>query len=585
MARTIADLLTSTLVEAGVERIWGVTGDSLNAFNESLRTSGAIEWMHVRNEEAGAFAAGAEAAATGGLAVCAGSCGPGNLHLINGLYDCHRNHVPVLAIAAHIPSSEIGLSYFQETHPTELFRECSHFCEVVQDAKQMPELLHRAIRTAVGQRGVAVLVIPGDVALLPAPETRDVSFTLPATPRLLPDDATLAQVAALLNDADRVTLLCGAGVAGAHDDVVALAEALQAPIVHAYRGKEWIEWDNPFDVGMTGLIGFSSGYHAMMECDTLLMLGTDFPYRNFYPDKARVVQVDREATALGRRVPLDLGVVGDVGETARALRPLIRGGRDGAFLAKAKAHYRDARKGLDELATPRDGDKPLHPQFVAATIDRLADEDTIFTADVGTPSVWAARYLRMNGQRRLIGSFNHGSMANAMPQALGAQAAFAGRQVVSLSGDGGLTMLMGDMLTAIQMKLPIKIVIFNNGTLGFVELEQKASGYVDANVALQNPDFAAIAREMGYAAERVTRSDALEGALRTAFAHDGPALVDVVTEGLELVMPPKIKAEQVKGFSLYAARAVMSVLGVATPEVPLQPEQHQPVVTPGLRRA
>jgi len=438
---------------------------------------------------------------------------------------------------------------------------------MVQDAKQMPELLHRAIRTAVGQRGVAVLVIPGDVALLPAPETRDVPFTLPATPRLLPDDATLAQVAALLNDAERVTLLCGAGVAGAHDDVVALAEALQAPIVHAYRGKEWIEWDNPFDVGMTGLIGFSSGYHAMMECDTLLMLGTDFPYRNFYPDKARVVQIDREATALGRRVPLDLGVVGDVGETARALRPLIRGGRDGAFLAKAKAHYRDARKGLDELATPRDGDKPLHPQFVAATIDRLADEDTIFTADVGTPSVWAARYLRMNGQRRLIGSFNHGSMANAMPQALGAQAAFAGRQVVSLSGDGGLTMLMGDMLTAIQMKLPIKIVIFNNGTLGFVELEQKASGYVDANVALQNPDFAAIAREMGYAAERVTRSDALEGALRTAFAHDGPALVDVVTEGLELVMPPKIKAEQVKGFSLYAARAVMSGRGTEVIEL------------------
>ena len=567
MARTIADLLTQTLVEAGVERIWGVTGDSLKALNESLRTSGAIEWMHVRNEEAGAFAAGAEAAATGGLAVCAGSCGPGNLHLINGLYDCHRNHVPVLAIAAHIPSSEIGLSYFQETHPTELFRECSHFCEMVQDAKQMPELLHRAIRTAVGQRGVAVLVIPGDVALLPAPETRDVPFTLPAAPRLLPDDATLAQVAGLLNEAERVTLLCGAGVAGAHDDVVALAEALQAPIVHAYRGKEWIEWDNPHDVGMTGLIGFSSGYHAMMECDTLLMLGTDFPYRNFYPEKAKVVQVDREATALGRRVPLDLGVVGDVGETARALRPLIRCGRDGGFLAKAKDHYRDARKGLDELATPRDGTKPLHPQFVAATIDRLADEDTIFTADVGTPAVWAARYLRMNGRRRLIGSFNHGSMANAMPQALGAQAAFAGRQVVSLSGDGGLTMLMGDMLTAIQMKLPIKIVVFNNGTLGFVELEQKAAGYVDANVALQNPDFAAIAREMGYAAERVTRSDALEGALRTAFAHDGPALVDVVTEGLELVMPPKIQAEQVKGFSLYAARAVMSGRGTEVIEL------------------
>lgn len=561
MAETIADLLNRTLVEAGVERIWGVTGDSLNAFNDSLRKSGKIDWMHVRNEEAGAFAAGAEAAATGALAVCAGSCGPGNLHLINGLYDCHRNHVPVLAIAAHIPSSEIGLGYFQETHPTELFRECSHFCEMVQDAKQMPELLHRAIRTAIGQRGVAVLVIPGDVALQEAPQTRAVSFPPLAAPRILPDDGVLAQVAELLNGSKAVTMLCGAGTAGAHDEVVALAAALKAPIVHAYRGKEWIEWDNPYDVGMTGLIGFSSGYYAMMECDTLLMLGTDFPYRNFYPEKARVVQIDRDPSALGRRVPLDLGVVADVREAARALLPLVQGERDDRFLDKARAHYRDARKGLDDLATPRKEDKPLHPQYVARLVDRVAGEDAVFTADVGTPAVWAARYLTMNGKRRLIGSFNHGSMANALPQALGVQGAFPGRQVVSLSGDGGLAMLMGDMLTAVQMKLPIKVVVFNNSTLGFVELEQKAAGYVDTNVALQNPDFAAIAREMGYFGARVTRSDALEEALREAFAHDGPALVDVVTETMELIVPPKIQAEQVKGFSLYAARAVLSGRG------------------------
>ena len=561
MAETIADLLNRTLVEAGVERIWGVTGDSLNAFNDSLRKSGKIRWMHVRNEEAGAFAAGAEAAATDRLAVCAGSCGPGNLHLINGLFDCHRNHVPVLAIAAHIPSSEIGLNYFQETHPTELFRECSHFCEMVQDPRQMPELLHRAIRTAIGKRGVAVLVIPGDVALKPAPETRSVAFPPLATPRLVPPQAELGKIAELLNGSKAVTLLCGAGTAGAHDEVVALAEALKAPIVHAYRGKEWIEYDNPYDVGMTGLIGFSSGYHAMMECDTLLMLGTDFPYRNFYPEKAKVVQVDRDPGALGRRVPLDLGVVGDVAEVARGLIPLIAGERDGRFLDKARSHYRDARKGLDDLATPRDGDKPLHPQFVARTIDRLANEDTVFTADVGTPAVWAARYLTMNGRRRIIGSFNHGSMANALPQALGVQGAYPGRQVVSMSGDGGLTMLMGDMLTAVQMKLPVKIVVFNNSTLGFVALEQKAAGYVDDNVALQNPDFGAIAREMGYFGVRVTRSDALEGALREAFAHDGPALVDVVTETQELIMPPKIQAEQIKGFSLYAARAVLSGRG------------------------
>jgi len=561
MSKTIADLLHDTLVEAGVERIWGVTGDSLNAFNDSLRRFGKIDWMHVRNEEAGAFAAGAEAAATGALAVCAGSCGPGNLHLINGLYDCHRNHVPVLAIAAHIPSSEIGLNYFQETHPTELFRECSHFCEMVQDARQMPELLHRAIRTAIGQRGVAVLVIPGDVALQKAPDTRAVPFPALAAPRLVPDEATLRQVADLVDGSKAVTLLCGSGTAGAHDEVVALAAALNAPIVHAYRGKEWIEYDNPYDVGMTGLIGFSSGYHAMMECDTLLMLGTDFPYRNFYPEKAKVVQVDRDPGALGRRVPLDLGVVADVREFAQRLTPLVRPGRDDRFLQKARAHYRDARKGLDDLATPRDGEKPLHPQFVAATVDRLATEDAVFTADVGTPAVWAARYLTMNGKRRLIGSFNHGSMANALPQALGVQGAFPQRQVVSLSGDGGLTMLMGDMLTAVQMNLPIKVVVFNNSTLGFVEMEQKAAGYVDTNVSLKNPDFGAIAREMGYFGTRVTRSDQLEAALREAFAYDGPALVDVVTEGLELIMPPKIQAEQAKGFSLYAARAVLSGRG------------------------
>jgi pyruvate dehydrogenase (quinone) len=561
MARTIADMLNDTLVEAGVSRIWGVTGDSLNGFNDSMRRSGKIAWMHVRNEEAGAFAAGAEAAVTGELAVCAGSCGPGNLHLINGLYDCHRNHVPVLAIAAHIPSSEIGLRYFQETRPTELFRECSHFCEMVQDARQMPELLHRAIRTAIGQRGVAVLVIPGDVALQPAPETRAVAFAPPATPRLVPQQEDLARIAALLDQSRAVTLLCGSGTAGAHDEVVALAEALQAPIVHAYRGKEWIEYDNPYDVGMTGLIGFSSGYHAMMECDTLLMLGTDFPYRNFYPDKAKVVQVDRDPSALGRRVPLDLAIVADVKEVASGLLPLIRGGRDSAFLDKARAHYRDARKGLDDLATPRTGEKPLHPQYVATLVDRIAAEDAVFTADVGTPAVWAARYLTMNGRRRIVGSFNHGSMANALPQALGAQGAFPGRQIISLSGDGGLSMLMGDMLTAVQMALPIKIVVFNNSTLGFVELEQKASGYVDTNVSLDNPDFAAVAREMGYFGVRVARSDALEQALRDAFAHDGPALVDVVTEGFELIMPPKIQAEQAKGFSLYAARAVLSGRG------------------------
>jgi pyruvate dehydrogenase (quinone) len=558
---SVADLIVQTLDAIGVERIWGVTGDSLNAINDSLRRLDTIDWMHVRNEEAGAFAAGAEAAVTGRLAVCAGSCGPGHVHLINGLYDCQRSHVPVLAIAAHIPSSEIGLGYFQETHPTELFRECSHFCEMLQDPAQLPELLHRAIRTAIGRKGVAVLVIPGDVSMKDAPGNARPALALPVAPRIVPDAGEIGRLADLLNDAGRVTLLCGAGTAGAHDEVVALAGALQAPIVHAYRGKEHIEWDNPFDVGMTGLIGFSSGYHAMMECDTLLMLGTDFPYRNFYPEKATIVQIDSDASALGRRVQLAQGIVGDVREAAAMLQPLIRAGRDASFLDAARRHYHDARKGLDDLATPREGAEPLHPQYVARVVDRIANDDAIFSADVGTPSVWAARYLAMNGRRRLIGSFNHGSMANAMPQALGAQAAFPQRQVISLSGDGGLTMLMGELLTAVQMKLPIKIVVFNNSSLGFVQMEQKAAGYVDTNVALKNPDFGAVARELGLFGRRVERSADLEHVLREAFAHDGPALVDVVTDPMELSLPPKIKAAQMLGFSLYATRAVMSGRG------------------------
>jgi pyruvate dehydrogenase (quinone) len=517
--------------------------------------------MHVRHEEAGAFAAGAEAAATGRLAVVAGSCGPGNLHLINGLFDCQRRRVLVLEIASHIPSSEIGLSYFQETHPTELFRECSQFCEMVTNPGQMPELLHRAMRTAVGERGVAVLVMPGDVSLLAMPKGTPTGFTPPLPARLVPDAGEIAKLAALLNGSKTVTMLCGSGCAGARDEVIALADALRAPIVHAYRGKEYLEWDNPFDVGMTGFLGFSSGYHAMKECDTLLMLGTDFPYRNFYPTGAKVAQVDRDPSSLGRRVPLALGVLGDVREAVAALLPQIEGGRSGSFLEASRKHYATARAKLDELATPRPAATPLHPQFVARVLNEVADDDAIFTADVGTPVIWAARYVITNGRRRILGSFNHGSMANAMPQALGAQAAFPGRQVVSLSGDGGFTMLMGDMLSAVQLGLPIKIVVLNNGTLGYVAMEMKAGGYVDTNVNLKNPNFAEMAAVAGFKGIRVESSDALEGALREAFDHPGPALVDVVTATQELSVPPSIGLEQAKGFSLYMLKAIISGRG------------------------
>ena len=415
---TVADLLATTLANAGVTRIWGVTGDSLNGLSDSLRRLDRIAWMHVRHEEVAAFAAGAEAATTGRLAVCAGSCGPGNLHLINGLYNCHRNHEPVLAIAAHIPESEIGLTYFQETHPQELFKECSYYVELVSTPEQMPRVLETAMRTAILKRGVAVIVLPGNVALAQALDGADSAWAEIAAPRMIPSDRELDRMAALLNDAEAVTLLCGSGCAGAYKDVVAFADALGAPVVHALRGKEFVEWDNPFDVGMTGLIGFSSGYDAMLSCDALVMLGTDFPYRNFYPTRAKIIQVDQRPEALGRRAPLELGLIGDVTETIRGVLPRIKRKTDRRFLEAARKNYAGARKGLDDLATP--DRKVIHPQYLTKLISEIASDDAIFTSDVGTPTVWAARYLTMNGKRRLIGSYNHGSMANAMPMALGA---------------------------------------------------------------------------------------------------------------------------------------------------------------------
>ncbi|PIB54524.1 ubiquinone-dependent pyruvate dehydrogenase [Pseudomonas sp. 2995-1] len=556
----LAQQLATTLEQAGIKRIWGLTGDSLNGLTDALRTMDSIEWMHVRHEEVAAFAAGAEAAATGELTVCAGSCGPGNLHLINGLFDCHRNHVPVLAIAAQIPSSEIGLNYFQETHPQELFKECSHFIELVTNPAQMPQVLHRAMRSAILNRGVAVVVIPGDVSLL---EVEDTLKPWPAlhAPRTMPAEADLLHLSEILKDSEKVTLLCGSGCAGAHAQVVALADTLGAPVVHALRGKEHVEWDNPFDVGMTGLIGFSSGYHAMLDCDTLIMLGTDFPYRQFYPTDAKIIQVDRNPQALGRRATLDLGIAADVGETIDALLPHLTRKTDRSFLETSLKHYVKARQGLDDLAQPSKANRPIHPQYVARLLSELADDDAIFTADVGSPTVWAARYLKMNGKRRLIGSFNHGSMANAMPQAIGAQAAFPGRQVISMSGDGGFAMLMGDFISLAQLKLPVKVIVFDNSSLGFVAMEMKAAGYLDAGTELKNPDFAAMSNAMGILGIRVEQSEDLEPALRRALAHDGPVLVDVVTATQELVMPPSIKLEQAKGFSLYMLKAVMSGRG------------------------
>ena len=558
---SVADLFAETLQGIGVRRIYGVVGDSLNAITESLRQRGGIDWVHVRHEEAAAFAAGAEAQLTGTLAVCAGSCGPGNLHLINGLFDCNRTRVPVLAIAAHIPSAEIGSGYFQETHPENLFRECSVYCEMVSSPEQMPRVLDNAIRAAVGQRGVAVVVIPGDVAMKPAIAPATTTALLPMAPVVRPAEGPLEALAEMLNGASKVTLLCGRGCRDAHGALLQLAEVLKSPIVHALGGKEFVEYDNPYDVGMTGLIGFSSGYHAMENCEALLMLGTDFPYRQFYPQEAKIAQVDIRPENLGRRTRLDLGLVGDVGTTIAALLPRLVEKRDRRYLDACLAHYRKAREGLDELAQGKPGEGVIHPQHLARVLSEQAAENAIFTADVGTPTVWAARYLKMNGRRRLIGSWVHGSMANALPQAIGAQCAFPGRQVISFSGDGGFTMLMGDLLTLRQQKLPAKVVVLNNGTLGFVELEMKAAGLLETGVALENPDFAAMARACGIPARRVTDPGELEAAVRDVLAEEGPALLDVVSNRQELAIPPKITAEQMKGFGLFALKAVMSGRG------------------------
>src|SRR5258706_12370141 len=538
--RTVADQFAETLAAAGVKRVYGIVGDSLNGLTDALRRQGKIDWVHVRHEEVAAFAAGAEAHLTGELAACAGSCGPGNLHLINGLFDCHRSRVPVLAIAAEIPSAEIGSGYFQETHPENLFKDCSHYCELISGAGQMPRTLEIAIRQAVGNRGASVVVMPGDVALQPASDAPvpKVEGLLPGRPVAMPARAHVDRLAALLNGDGRVTILCGSGCQRAHDQVLALADRLKALIVHALRGKEHIEWENPFDVGMTGLIGFSSGYFAMLDCDVLLMLGTDLPYRQFYPLGAGVsiAQVDVRPEQIGRRTPVDVGVVGDVGGTIELLVPLIKERSDRTHLDQATGHYRKARTELDELAVGKPGRRLIHPEQVAKAISDHAAANAIFTCDVGLPTVWAVRYLAMNGKRRLTGWFWDGSMAKAMAQGIGAQAACPGRQVISLSGDGGFTMLMGDFLSLAQLELPVKVVVFNNGTLGFVELEQKSTGFLDFGTELQNPNFAAMAEAIGIKGIRIEDPAEVDAGIAAALAHDGPVLIDVVVNRTELAM-------------------------------------------------
>ncbi|MFE7402810.1 pyruvate dehydrogenase [Streptomyces sp. NPDC057557] len=557
--QTVAEQYVDLLAHAGVRRMYGVVGDSLNPVVDAIRRHDALEWVQVRHEEVAAFAAGAEAQLTGRLAACAGSCGPGNLHLINGLFDAHRSMAPVLALAAQIPSGEIGTGYFQETHPDRLFEECSHYSELISSPRQMPRVVQTAIQHAVGRRGVSVVALPGDIAAENSP-VGGAELAMPLDrPAVRPADQELTRLTELVDAAETVTVFCGRGVAGAHAEVMAFAEKVKAPVGHALRGKEHIQYDNPYDVGMSGLLGYGAAYEAMHECDLLLLLGTDFPYTDFLPRHVRTVQIDVQPERLGRRTQLDFAVWGDVRETLRCLIPAVQEKPSRRFLDRMLDRHVHALEGAVGAYT-RNVDKhtPIHPEYVAAVLDEEAADDAVFTVDTGMCCVWAARYLTPNGRRRILGSFVHGSMANALPQAIGAQFLDRTRQVVSLSGDGGFSMLMGDFLTLVQYGLPVKVVVFNNSSLGMVDLEMMVDGLPPYGTGYPHTDFAAIATAAGARGIRVEKPTEVRDALRAAFAHDGPALVDVVTDPNALAIPPKITSEQLTGFALSASRTVLT---------------------------
>jgi pyruvate dehydrogenase (quinone) len=558
MPHRVADELVRRLAEAGVERIYGVVGDSLNPVTDALRLNSKVKWIHVRHEEAGAYAAGAEAQLTGKLAACGGSCGPGNLHLINGLFDAHRSNAPVLAIASHIPTSEIGTAYFQETHPEILFKECSHYCELISNPKQFERVLHIAMQSAIGKGGVGVIVLPGDVGGADLPAEGSPRSLVGRRPTVRPGEKELARLAELINSSKKVALFCGIGCDNAHDEVVALAEKVKSPVGHSYRGKPFVEYNNPFDVGMTGMIGFGMAYEAIHECDLLLLLGTDFPYDKFLPTKPKIAQIDIRVDRLGRRSKLDLGIWGDVRETLQVLLPMLDTKPDREFLDTMLRKHKEALRKVNVYVDHVGKRTPMHPEPVAAALSEIAAPDAIFAADTGMCNVWSARYIKATKDRRLIGSFNHGSMANALPQAIGAQCAYPGRQVISMSGDGGLAMLMGDLLTITQYNLPIKVLVFDNSALGMVKLEMETGGFPDYQTDLKNPNFAKLAEAIGMMGVRIENPADLTSGLKKALQHSGPALIDVVTDPNALSIPSHADREQAVGFALAMGKLVLS---------------------------
>ena len=558
----VAEQLVSQLIDAGVHRVYGIVGDSLNPVVDAIRKSGGskkggIDWVHVRHEEAAAFAAAAEAQLTGKLAVCAGSCGPGNLHLINGLYDAQRSAAPVLAIASHIPSVQIGQMYFQETHPDRLFNECSVYNEMISSAEQAPRVVNAAIRHAVELSGVSVISLPGDVSDLKATSPSP-KYVPSRRPVLSPNEEDVRQLADVLNRAKKVAIFAGAGVEGAHDEVIELADVLKAPIGHTLRGKDFIQYDNPFDVGMTGLLGYGAAAEGMNDADVLIMLGTDFPYDQFLPDTF-TVQVENHPEKLGRRTDISLPIHSDVKPLIAALLPLLDRDRSDAFLkAKVKKHSKIMHSPIGAYTRNAEHMKPIHPEYAAHILNEVASKDAIFTADTGMCNVWTARYIDPLGTRRLIGSFLHGSMANALPHAIGAQVAFPNRQVISVSGDGGLSMLLGELVTARMYDLPIKVVVFNNSTLGMVKLEMLVNGLPDYGTDVHDVNYAEVASAIGLHGERVTEPTRLRGALQEAFAYNGPALIEVMTDPNALSLPPEIRSGQVIGFATAMSKIVLN---------------------------
>lgn len=560
MSKRVADLLVDTLQAAGVKTCYGIVGDTLNRIAHAIDRS-EIDWVHMRHEEAGAFAASAEAQLTGRLTACAGTCGPGSLHFINGLYEANRNRSPVILIATQIVRPDMGFQSIQEIDLQDVFNGCSVYCETIVTPEQARRKTVAACQAALTRRGVAVLVVPADVANAPAHEERPYAVHA-RRPLVRPEDADLDEIAAILNTSNAITIYAGAGCAGAHDDVVATAARLKAPMAHTSRGKDFVEYDNPFNVGMTGMIGGAAGYHAILDCEVLLLLGADFAWPQFYPDKATIIQIDADPTHIGRRHPVEIGAVGDIKTTLQVLLPRLEQHEDGAFLAAHVKRYRKDRETAraESVQGPKSG---ISGTYLTKIINEQASEDALFAADDGTAAVWMLRHIDTGGKRRTFASLLHGTMAGGMPSALGLQKCQPGRQVICLAGDGGFSMLLGDLLTAVQEDLPIKIAVYDNGKLGFVDIEQKAAGLVPIYTDLKNPDFGEVAKAMGLWGRSVATAGPLEESVRAWLAEPGPALLHVKVKPMQLVTPPSpfVSPEAVVGMAVYSARAMLEGKG------------------------